>query len=96
MNKVELNEIIKKLQHDCYTAIKQVIRKYCDANNPHKIGDIITDHWSTIKIDEMKYYLDESQPQMVYFGFVLKKDLSPRLDKIRESIYQTNIIKKEQ
>ena len=68
------------------------------SNNPYKIGDVIKDHTSTIKIDTINVYMSLTDPCCVYSGPELKKDGTPKLPKrdgkqIRATIYQSNIQK---
>lgn len=52
-----------------------------------KVGDVIKDSRWTFKIDTISVYLDFNDPQPIYHGYELKKDLTPRKDKNRVCIY---------
>lgn len=76
---------------------KTLAKEFAFANNPYKIGDIITDHNNTIKIDTIKWamgrYWETELPYCVYYGVALKKNGTPNKKGTIEAIYQTNIIK---
>jgi hypothetical protein len=92
----EYNAGIKSINERAELTKKQLIREYALSNNPYKIGDIIRDHASIIKIDKIQVYLSYNEPCCVYSGPELKKDGTSKLPKkngetIRTSIYQPNI-----
>lgn len=66
------------------------IKRYCDANNPYKVGDVFTDHIGSVKIEKIKHYISYSNPCCVYFGLELKKDGNPRNDLRKRDAYQCN------
>lgn len=77
---------------------KSLAKDYANSNNPYKIGDIITDHVGSIKIEEIKYSLYTSfdtLPCCVFIGTEITKkgELNKRGKK--RMIYQTNIISKQ-
>ena len=69
-------------------------KKYALANNPYKIGDIITDHIGSLKIEKTKLYRTYSDrlPSLIYFGVELKKDGTPRVRQENRGVHQTNLI----
>lgn len=89
--KNKIAELSKKFELD-----RQNLRKeYAFSNNPYKIGDIITDHIGSIKIDNVKCaqpFLSEL-PCCVYIGLELKKDGTPTKLGKQRTIYHTNIKK---
>jgi hypothetical protein len=92
-NKENFEKEIKQLEEEFELRKRKIISLYASENNPHKLGDIIADGFRTILIDKIQFRLGYSSnfPQCVYYGFVLKKDKTPRKDKSRDSIYQCNI-----
>jgi len=76
---------------------KTLAKEFAFANNPYKVGDIITDHNVTIKIDTIKWYMgrhwDNELPYCIYQGVALKKNGTPNKKGTIDNIYQNNIVK---
>ena len=91
MDKETLNLKIIQLQQEFYLKKKQVIRQYCDARNPYKVGDKFTDHIGTVVVEKIMYsYI--GNPCCIYFGVLLKKDGMPRKGNSKRYAYQSNDI----
>ena len=91
MTKHELEQKLKELQQDYELKQKEEIRQFCDANNPYKVGDKFTDHIGTIIIEKIRYsYTLTRTPSCVYFGYELKKDGTPKKNKVRRDACQLN------
>jgi len=86
--KKQLCLLESKFEQDCNKLIKQ----YCDANNPYKIGDKFTDHIGTIIIEKMGYQHGRSGMCCVYQGAELKKDGTLRKDGAKRHAWQSNDI----
>jgi hypothetical protein len=73
---------------------KEVGRQYAFSNNPHSIGDVVTDHIGSIKVEEIKWTIDHGTllPTCVYYGVVLKKDGTPTKKGDRRPVWQSNLI----
>jgi hypothetical protein len=68
-------------------------KQFVNANNPHKIGDKVTDHIGSIIIEKIKFgIVSYNLPIAVYEGKVLKKDGTPKLNCKVRSVYQSNLI----
>jgi len=67
--------------------------EYAMSNNPYAIGDIISDHHITIKINKIKvkFAFGDDYPQCVYTGQCLRKDGKPFKKPKIDWIYQDNI-----
>lgn len=93
----ELEIELKKLELDYENQKRQLLKEFCDKNNPYKIGDIFTDHIGSIKIERIKYSfsLHWRKPCCVYHGIELKKDLTPTKKLKTREAWQTNDIKNE-
>jgi len=89
MDKLTLDQKLEQLQKEFLTKKKEVIRQYCDARNPYKIGDKFTDHIGTIVVESIAY-LYAGEFGCVYFGAELKKDGTPRKDNSKRNVYQSN------
>ena len=86
--KSKLNEINK----DYELKLKSLDKDYAFSNNPFKIGDIVTDHIGSIKIEEIKAYLSRfPYPCCVYYGIELTKKGEPYKKGTKRKIYQSNI-----
>ncbi len=74
--KIKAQELINNFE----TQKSLLAKEYAFANNSIKVGDIIKDHISSIKVEQIKYerasFLNE-YPQCIYVGIELKKDLTP-------------------
>jgi len=70
---------------------KDAIREYCLGNNTVKIGDIVADHIGSVKVERILVEYSLTRPQCVYVGAELKKDLTPRKDGSKRSVYAQNL-----
>ena len=95
MTKETLYNQLAQLLEDYEQQKKELIKSYCIANNPYKVGDVFTDHFGSIKIEEIKYTAGTiiRGPGCVYFGPELKKNGTPKLSGARRKAYQTNEVK---
>jgi hypothetical protein len=71
--------------------------KFAFSNNPYKVGDIIKDNSGSIEITYIQFVKGGGHrfknPECVYNGYELKKDLTRSKKHILRKIYQSNIIK---
>ncbi len=67
-------------------------REYAMANNPYKIGDKVTDHIGSIRIEKISAYLLGKKPCAMYYGLELKKDGTPKKKGDKRYVWQTNIL----
>lgn len=75
MNKQELKHKLNELQQEYGLKQKEVMKKFCDANNPYIVGDKFTDHFGTIIIEKIRYsYTVTGTPSCIYFGTDLKNN----------------------
>ena len=88
----ELNRKLSEIEAEYEKSKRIEFVKFCDANNPYKIGDTFTDHIGSIKVELIKYTFG-NKPCCVYFGTELKKDGTPRKDGNKRQAWQTNDIK---
>lgn len=96
MKKEELDILLKKADEDCINQKNQLIRFFCDANNPYKIGDIFTDKLGSIRIDKIGYYTSFGKHQCTYTGVTLKKDGTETKSKEIRTAWQSNEVKPKQ
>lgn len=89
--KKKLDELSKKFDKDKQALLKQCAEENCDI----KIGDIVTDHFQTIKVEKMTYYYDymRQMPEMIFYGTNYKKDgtIAKRQQPTQVPVYQTNV-----
>jgi len=86
-------QMLKDLENDFNKERRKLAVRYAQANNPYKIGDIISDHSDTIKIENIGFdWGYNNNPSCVYTGVILKKDLTPNKLNKKTSIYQINIL----
>lgn len=91
MDALEYKERLKKIEEDFEKAKRQLHHDYAMSQVIFKKGDIIKDESWTLRIDKITSYIGfHSLPQPVYSGYELKKDLTPRKDGNRVSIYGNN------
>ncbi len=90
---MELSEYqtkLKQLDVDYLSAKRKLAIEYALSNAEYKIGDIIisVNDNDIIKIDKITTYQSfYDAPMCVYHGVALKKDLTPKKNGIRNSIY---------
>lgn len=92
MTKQDLNNKLKELQQEYELKQKEVIREFCDTNNPYKVGDNFTDHIGSIIVEKISYSYSStlSTPCCIYFGTELKKDGSPKKNNNKRQAWQSN------
>lgn len=91
MTKKELEDGLAEIQREARLKELDLKSKYALANNPYKIGDIVTDHYHTVKIEKIGVY----GTQCVYYGTELKIDLTPKKKQENTTIYQSHIKSKQ-
>lgn len=88
----ELDEIESHYKKQRSVAIK----KYCIANNPVKIGDIVQSNagGEIIKVENITFSAGWKKlaPECIYEGARLKKDFTPRLDGKKDTVFQSRMI----
>ena len=90
----ELNAKIGEIKKEGLIKEGVVIKEYCDANNPYKVGDKFTDPIGTIIIERINYCWYFSTPCCRYFGIELKKNGSASKNGNKRTAYQSNEVKK--
>jgi hypothetical protein len=71
-------EALKELKNKHEVETGNLIRQFAWAQNPYKIGDVISDHRITIKIEKILATKENGKPTCVYKGPELKKDGTPK------------------
>lgn len=75
--------------------MEELYKEFAFSNNPYKIGDVITDHFHTIKIEKIEVSVSNypEYPECFYVGPSLDKRGNPKKRQNDGGIYQSNIIK---
>jgi hypothetical protein len=94
MTKEEYKSKLIEINNDSELKLKSLAKEYALSNNPYKIGDIVTDHIKTVKIEKIQFTLGQFQspPECVYTGIELTKKGEPNKNGNKNSVYQSNII----
>lgn len=87
MEEAEYNEKLKKIEEDYESSKKSLYIAYAKSKEIFKVGDIIKDSSKTILIDKITAYKGYTLPEPVYHGKELRKDLMPKKNGDRGSIY---------
>lgn len=67
----------ESLEKEYKHKVNDLLIRYCHENNPVKVGDVVTDHYHTIKVESMEICyssLGVGRPCMVYYGIELTKE----------------------
>ena len=93
MNKEEYIKAEKALKEEFEEKRKQLAREFAYSNNPVKIGDIITDHCKTIRVEKLLWTRNFCNPPcMVYRGVRLTKKGEPsKRNTYDDTVGQMNI-----
>ena len=77
MTAKELQEQCMALQRECNDKQWELRKQYAIEHSPVKIGDIVTDHYHTIKVERMSFY-GSPVPYMKYQGIEMTKQGVPK------------------
>jgi len=89
----EYQNLKTKIQNEAGEKIAELGVRYAHANNKVCIGDIIRDHISFIKVEELRVELSD-KPGCVYFGPEHTAKGVAFKSGSKRDVYQSNIIKK--
>jgi hypothetical protein len=93
MTQEEYKSKFDEINNDFQLKLKSLGKDYAFSNNPFKIGDIVTDHIGSIKIEEIKAYLSRfPYPCCVYYGTEYTKKGEPNKRGIKRAVYQPNLL----
>lgn len=91
MENEELKDRLKRAENDYERAKIVIYKDYAYANNPYKIGDIVTDHVGSLEIMAIKVSISFGESECIYEGVNLKKDGKPEKKQGRP-VHQSNVI----
>ena len=86
------------IQKEYNNKLKALNKECASSNNPYKIGDVITDHYHTIRIERIglsSHKAHNDMPQCVYRGVELKKDGTPKKRQVDTVMFQCNVKEKK-
>jgi hypothetical protein len=89
MTTEEYTQKRKEIEQKCEEDKKLLMMQFVRENNPYKIGDIITDHEGSIKIEKMTY--SWHGPAAVYYGTIVNKNGTMHKAGKQRGVYQLNI-----
>lgn len=89
----EYKNRLKESEDKHRAEIRALRSEFALKNAIHAVGDITTDHIGSIKVTGIGC-ANYGDPQTIYYGIELKKDLTPRKDGAKRWVYQSNIIVK--
>ncbi len=93
MTAKELQEKCMFLQRECDWKQMELRKRYAIEHNPVKVGDIVTDHYHTIRVEKMSVY-GYPIPYMRYQGTELTKQGAPkkRQPVTDNPVFQINVV----
>ena len=94
---MDLNEyknLRQAIRERAKTEEMELAREYAYSNNTVKIGDIITDHIGSIKVEKIQwgFAFSRDYSECIYTGIELKKDKTPTKRGNKRQIYQSNLV----
>lgn len=92
MTKEEYLDRLKIFAGEYEAKKREAMREYCLSNNIVNVGDIVTDQIGSVKVESISVSANFGSPCCLYNGIELKKDLKPKKNGSRRSVYQSNII----
>lgn len=94
MTKQEYKEREAQINEDAKAKIAELRKEFVKTNNPYNLGDIISDHYKTIRIQGVKSIsVICGDISWSYYGEVLKKDGTPAKNQKDNIVYFGNIVK---
>ncbi len=96
MNKLEYDRSCAAIERKKNEAIERLSSKYALSNSPYKIGDIVEDHFHTIRIEKIKlvFSFTHKTPECYYTGVELTKKLRRKKRQDTTFMHQSNVRRK--
>ena len=92
MNKEEYLAEKKAISNRFNDELRALDKRYASSNNIVKIGDVVTDHATTILVERIILAYDYSGiPTVKLRGFRLKKNGKPTKQKIHDEVFMPNV-----
>ena len=90
MDLTQYKDEIDKIKKEAEIKKFAISKKYALSNNPIKIGDKVTDHIGTIKVEGIGVFM-EPVPSCIYRGVCYTKAGKPVKSNEKRNVYQDNI-----
>ena len=91
MNHDEYKIAQRNLAKEFEAKKRTLMKEYALANNSVKVGDTVTDHYQTIRVEKIEFYISYELPGCIYYGLELKKDGKPKKKEVKSCAYQSNL-----
>ena len=92
MNAEEYKSRLDELKKKHHNEINELYIEYAKLNNPHKVGDIVTDDMGSIILSRIKVTLNsDKMPCCLYYGPELTKKGVVRKDNKFRAIHQSRV-----
>ncbi len=96
MKELDYDNRLKQIESDYKKSKDALYIEFGLSQSKYQVGDVIKCNDRTILIDKITVYKSFKLPEPVYHGIMLKKDLTPKKNGERDSIYgnhSTELIK---
>jgi hypothetical protein len=96
MTPQEYTQKLELLQREFETAKKEISKRFVLTNNTVKIGDVIKDNTTAIKVEKIQIampFTRDELPSAVYTGIIVNKDGKPNKKGQKASVWQRNLVK---
>jgi vacuolar-type H+-ATPase subunit F/Vma7 len=88
----EYKDKLQEIKNETTKKEQTLAIEYAKANNPYKVGDIVTDHIGSVIVEKMNYTITLNNiPCVVYVGSELSKDGTKKKKNSVRNVYQTNL-----
>ena len=92
MNMIEYRQKCDEIRIRARTDTTNLMRRYAEDHSLVKLGDIVTDHIGSIRVDGWSLYRDELCPSLVYSGMRYTKTGKPFKSREKTEVYQINLV----
>jgi hypothetical protein len=91
MTEAEYKERVKELELKQKNERNELAIEFAYSNSTVAVGDVVTDHIGSVKVERIGVYISYGVPECTYTGVELKKDLTPTKKGGKRSVYQSNM-----
>lgn len=91
MTPVEYAEKIQAVRKEAESKIKAIQIEYAEKNNPVKIGDMVSNQSTNVKVETIGIAIIAGLPSMVYHGPAMTKKGNLFKSGKRDKVYQVNL-----
>ena len=87
----EYKNQVKLLQEEHERKRFRLAFEYAISNNNVQVGDFVTDHVGTIKVDKISMFYDKEIPSLIYYGQEYTKTGKQLKNGSERPVYQINV-----